>query len=345
MNPPASNSGPGRGFRVAIVGAATLKGKEIAEVLSARNFPKRDLKLLDDDQTLGQLERVGDEVTFIQSIRPEQFENVDFVFFASSPEFTRSHWKLAQRAGNLVLDLSFALENEAGASLRAPWIEHELRQQVHESSPMVVAHPAAQVLALLLTRAQRAGSVRSVVCTLFEPASEHGQPGVDELHEQTISLLSFHELPRNIFDAQLAFNLINRYGDHSSPALESVERRVLEHFTRIAPRAPVPSLMLAQGPIFHAHVFSIYLEMEERVAAGDMAQALSGEHVTIARIPENSPSNVNAAGQDDILLALRRDASHERGLWIWAAADNLRLIADAAVECAESMGALRGPVQ
>jgi aspartate-semialdehyde dehydrogenase len=331
---------------VAIVGAATLKGKEVAEVLSARNFPKRDVKLLDDDQTLGQLEAIGDEVTFIQSIRPEQFENVDFAFFASSPEFTRSHWKLAQQAGSVVVDLSFALEDEPGATLRAPWLEREPgHPEKSETSPIVIAHPAAMVLALLLSRAARAGTVRSAVCTLFEPASEHGQTGVDELHEQTVSLLSFHELPRNVFDAQVAFNLINRYGEKSLPALESVERRVLDHYRRLTGSAVVPSLMVAQAPIFHGHVFSIYLEMEQMVAAGDMAQAVSGEHVTVARLPESSPSNVKAAGQDDILIALRRDASHERGLWLWAAVDNLRLIANTAVECAERMGAVRGPVQ
>ena len=346
MNTPGPQPGRTSGFRVAIVGASTLTGKEVAEVLSARHFPNRDVKLLDDDQTLGKLEAVGDEVTFIQSIRPEQFENVDFTFFASSPEFTRSHWKLAQRAGSVVVELSFALENEPGAVLRAPWLEREPgRTQPAESSPAVMAHPAAVVLGLLLSRAQKAGGVRSAVCTVFTPVSEHGQAGVDELHEQTVGLLSFHELPRNIFDAQVAFNLINRYGEKSTAALESVERRVLDHLRRTSGEAVVPSLVLVQAPIFHGYVFSIYLHMEPMVSAGDMAQALAGEHVSIARLPESAPSNVKAAGQDEILVALRRDASHEHGLWIWAAVDNLRLMAGSAVECAESMGAVRGPAQ
>jgi aspartate-semialdehyde dehydrogenase len=70
-------------YRVAIVGAGTLKGKEIAEVLGDRNFPSADIKLLDDNESLGQLESVGDEVSFIQSVRAEQFDKVDFTFFAS----------------------------------------------------------------------------------------------------------------------------------------------------------------------------------------------------------------------------------------------------------------------
>jgi len=58
-------------YRVAIVGAATLKGKEVAEILKDRNFPAVDVRLLDDDESLGRLEALGDEMTFIQSIRTE----------------------------------------------------------------------------------------------------------------------------------------------------------------------------------------------------------------------------------------------------------------------------------
>src|SRR6476661_7917373 len=80
-------------YRAAIVGAGTLKGKEVAEVLNDRNFPAVDVKLLDDDEALGQLEAMGDEVTFIQNVRNEQFDRVDFTFFASDPDCTRNNWK------------------------------------------------------------------------------------------------------------------------------------------------------------------------------------------------------------------------------------------------------------
>ena len=76
-------------YRVAIVGAGTLKGKEVAELLDARNFPAADVKLLDDDESLGQIEAVHDEVTFIQKVRADEFRNMDVTFFASDPECTR----------------------------------------------------------------------------------------------------------------------------------------------------------------------------------------------------------------------------------------------------------------
>src|SRR5690349_24814890 len=108
-------------YRVAIVGAGTLKGKEVAEVLNDRNFPAADVKLLDDDESLGQLEAMGDEVTFIQSVRSEQFDNVDFTFFASDQECTRTNWMKVRRVGSAIVDLSYALEDEPSASIRSPW--------------------------------------------------------------------------------------------------------------------------------------------------------------------------------------------------------------------------------
>src|SRR5438445_8591027 len=80
-------------YRIAIVGAATLKGKEIAEVLSDRNFPSADIKLLDDDEPLGQLETAGEEISFIQTVRAEQFEHVDFTSFPSNQDCRRTNWK------------------------------------------------------------------------------------------------------------------------------------------------------------------------------------------------------------------------------------------------------------
>src|SRR3989442_15919324 len=82
-------------YRVVIVGAATLKGKEIAEVLSDRNFPSADIRMVDDDETLVQRETAAGGVWFIQSDRAERFENVDFSFFACDQDCTRNNWKTA----------------------------------------------------------------------------------------------------------------------------------------------------------------------------------------------------------------------------------------------------------
>lgn len=338
-------------FRVAIVGAATLKGKELKDVLEERNFPAMDIKLLDDDESLGQLERVQDEVAFVQPVTAEKLEQVDFTFFASDAAFTHTHWKMATDAGSAIVDLSYSLERDMNAPVCAPWIEKELGQHTQlglESSAISVAHPAAVVLALLALRAQKAGAVHNVAATVLQPVSEQGRPGMDELHEQTVKLLSFQQMPTSVFDSQVAFNTLGRYGKTSPHTLESIEGRIASHLRHLLNgHAPVPALMLVQAPVFHAYTFSIYIELEKNTSLGDFAQAIAGEHVEIARSPDEMPSNVNVAGKDEILVAIRRDTSHENGFWLWAAVDNLRLTAITAVECAMALAAVRphGKVQ
>jgi len=331
-------------YRVAIVGAASLAGKEVAEVMRDGNFPAVDIRLLDDDESLGRLEAVGDEMNFIQSIRSEQFERVDFAFFAADPRSTRNNWKVARDLGDTIIDLTYALENEEGVSIRSPWIERQTGQPVApelQPGPVVTAHPAATVLAMLALRSEKVGKIQRMVANVFEPASESGQKGMDELHEQTVNLLSFQELPKNVYDIQVAFNMVPRYGSSSNLSLQNVSKRILNHYRHIAGGAVEPALHVLQAPVFHGHAFSIYLEMEKLVAIADLSQALAGDHVVLSGSPEDAPTNVSAAGQGDILVSVTADANQKNGVWLWATTDNLRIAALTAVECAETMTASR----
>jgi aspartate-semialdehyde dehydrogenase len=332
-------------YRAAIVGAASLKGKEIAEMLNERNFPAVDVRLLDDDESLGQLEAMGDEISFIQSVRAEQFEHVDFTFFASDADCTRKNWKRVRTAGSAIIDVSAALEDEPGASVRSLWVERERGQVVPpelQPGPCVTAHPVAITLAMSLLRASKAAAIRRVVATVFEPASEHGQRGMDELHHQTVNLLSFQPLPKDVYDAQVAFNMIARYGTKSEPTLDSVEARILRHYQKIAGAGALqPSLMLLQAPIFHGHTMAMFLELENVPDVAALSEALAGDHVTLPSPEDDAPSNVSSAGQPNILLSVKNDPTQPNGVWLWAAADNLRISALTAVECAESMTATR----
>jgi aspartate-semialdehyde dehydrogenase len=83
--------------------------------------------------------------------------------------------------------------------------------------------------------------------------------------------------------------------------------------------------------------------MDQPVNETKMLEALGGDHVTLAGTDddESQPSNVNTAGQPNILVSLKSEVSNPKRIWIWAAVDNLRVAAMTAVECAESMIATR----
>jgi aspartate-semialdehyde dehydrogenase len=332
-------------YRVAIVGAGSLMGKEVAEVLNERNFPSADVKLLDDDESLGKLESVGDEVTFIQKVGSGEFRKVDFSFFASDPASTRKAWKIARDAGSAIIDFSGALEDEPGAEVRSPWMERQLGQVPVlelQPGPAVVAHPAAVALALLMFRLHKAGKIQHALASVFVPASELGQKGMDELHEQTVNLLSFQPLPKNIFDMQVAFNMVSRYGEHSAASLTALEARVLRHYRKIG-RADFPplSLLFLQAPIFHGYGFALHVELDVLADIEQIAQVMAGEHIQLTHGAEDAPTNVSAAGQNDLQVSLLPDAAQPNALWLWVTADNLRIAATTGVECAESMATTR----
>jgi aspartate-semialdehyde dehydrogenase len=157
-----------------------------------------------------------------------------------------------------------------------------------------------------------------------------------------VNLLSFQSLPKDVYDAQVAFNMVARYGQKSQPTLDSLEACISRHYRAIAgDAAPQPSLLLLQAPIFHGYALAVFVELNSPVDVQTLSQSLVGDHVVIPGADEDSPSNVSAAGQAEIQLSIKLDSVQPNGVWLWAAVDNLRISALTAVECAESMTATR----
>ena len=340
-------------YKIAIAGASTLVGRELKEALSESPLAASTIMLLDEDNLLGQLDQVGDEVTFVQAIAADAFERIDFTFFCGSEDLTRKHWREALRAGSTVLDLSGALDQETGVLVRAPWLGSEIATVDLFTPAVVPAHPAVLALALLLERLQQAAPVQFAAATLLQPASEFGRAALDELHQQTVSLLSFQGLPRELYDAQVAYNLLSGMGENAKLSLNAVEARIRRHYDALSQgRWPALALQVVQAPVFHGHTFSIAIELERPVDIAAIEEALSGDHVDLVLEDTDSPSNLAATGQNDVLVRLRpeqgeRNSSQTSRLWLWAASDNLRLTAQNAVECALDLRRLRpqGTVQ
>ncbi len=341
-------------YKIAIAGASTLLGRELKEALSESPLAADNLVLLDDDQAKGQLDQVGDEVTFVQGIDGDAFERMDFTFFAGTELLTRKHWRQALRSGSTVLDLSSALDQETGVLVRAPWLGSEAATVDLFTPAVVPAHPAALALALLLERLQQAAPLRFAAATVLEPASEFGRGAMDELHQQTVSLLSFQGMPRAILDAQLAYNLLAGLGENATINMGAAEARIRRHYDALsAGRWPTLALQVILAPTFHGHAFSIAVELERPVEISALEEALSGEHVDLVLEDTDSPSNLAATGQNDVLVRLRPENAGSRNpnlttrLWLWAASDNLRIHAQNAVECALDLRRLRpaGTVQ
>jgi aspartate-semialdehyde dehydrogenase len=326
----------------ALIGSDSLLGREIRDIV-ATSSPGFDLRLIAaDDEEPGRLTRVGDELAAVMALNAVNLADAGAILLAGSRDFSR---KALPLAASPVIDLTFVTEDRPEARLRAPIIEEE-GEQAPESAGNIhlIAHPAAIALALFLRRLQAHDPIRSSVIQIFAPASEHGMPGVEELQQQTVSLLSFKNLPRAVFDTQLSFNLLAKYGGEAPRSLEDAELRIERHLASLlalpgdGELAPMPSLRLIQAPVFHGYSFSAWVEFDANPGVEAIESGLAAAHIEVRSAEFEPPTNVGQAGQSGITVgAITADRNNPEACWFWIVTDNFRLAAENAVAVARQI--------
>ncbi|MDE3165221.1 MAG: hypothetical protein KGN36_05395, partial [Acidobacteriota bacterium] len=236
-----------------------------------------------------------------------------------------------------VVDLTYSAEDRPEARLRAPAVEPP-GEEAPEAAAHVIAHPAAIAMAIFLRRVHRNDPIARAVIQVFAPASEQGAAGVEELKEQTISLLTFKNTPRAVFDAQLAFSLLARYGQEAKAALEETEQRIERHLATLlalggeGEGAPMPSLRVIQAPVFHGYSFSAWVEFEDAPEVEALESSLAMDGIEVRGGEFEPPNNVGQAGQGGIAIgAISPDPNAAGACWFWFVADNLRVQAENAL--------------
>jgi len=324
--------------RVAIVGASSLRGKELKQVLEDRGFPATDVRLL-DDEAIGTLTGAGGEAAFIQGLDEDSFRGARFAFFAGETSNTARHWPAAHRAGATVIDLSGALRDVPAAVPWIPALDTVLPSPQPAAGRLFASPGAATILACSVAAALQPFSLTRLAMVFFQPVSERGQPGIDELEGQTVKLLSFQPVPQELYDCQVAFNLLAGYGEASRVQLGEVRAALgREVAGYLAGRAPLPALQLIQAPVFYSTAFTAFAEFAAEPQLEDVHARLARAGAEIGKNHQAPPSNVSVAGENAIFLArMEQDRNVPKSYWLWGAADNVRLAALNAVAIAEKL--------
>ena len=335
---------PDDSLRVAIAGAASLRGQDLKMWMEESGFPAGEVRLFDEEPLAGTLTEVGGEAALIQAIDEDSFKGLRFVFFAGSRAFARKHGAAAARAGATVIDLTGELAGSDGARPWIPRLDGLLPRPVGANGSdaggrVIVAPSAPTIVACSFCAAAARSQPVRVVMTFLSPASERGKEGVEELSEQTVKLLSLQSIPQEVFDSQVAFNLLDRWGAGSveklGEAREGIAREVRDY---LAGRAPLPAMSLIQAPVFYGHAFAIFAEFPQPVDLGALETRLEAAGFEIARGDDAGPSNVSVAGEPKAVLGVAApDGSVPHGYWFWGAADNHRLPASNAIQIAEKI--------
>src|SRR5207247_7207329 len=177
---------------------------------------------------------------YVIPVADGELEDLDLVFFGGPAEENREWLLRAEEDNFIAVDLSQPSTAEDGR-LAVAGVNLE---QIDGSERMLVSpHPVTIPIALILHQIARLARVELCTATVVQPASEFEQIGVEELAQQTISVLNIQTVPKEVFDRQLAFNLY--------PALEHNEEFIVEQIRALTDPDVQFALLITQGTIFH----------------------------------------------------------------------------------------------
>ncbi|MDP9194696.1 MAG: hypothetical protein M3P06_23610 [Acidobacteriota bacterium] len=303
------------GYRLGIVNPLTLVGNEIKSILRERAFPYAKLALLDAiGEGAGALTEVDQQAAVVAPIAQEGLDDLDLVFFCG-PAAANQQWIARQEEDDFIaVDLSQPTMSEdgklavAGVNLESIGAGDEL---------LVSPHPIAIPIALILHQIATLSPIERCTATVVQPASEFDQKGIEELAQQTMSVLNIQSVPHEVFDRQLAFNLY--------PAAEHNEELIVSQVRTLTdPRAEL-AMLVTQGTIFHSHTFSLFVKTREPLERTRIVEALEANPAIVMQEGDQQFGTIDAAGKDEVLIAeVRPDASIRGGFWVWAVCDNLR---------------------
>ncbi len=331
---------------LALIGAETLLGRELQEVLKNRSAGTTIASFASSGE--GNFGEENGEAIYREAFEAQSLKNVQAVLIAGTETGAMKALQLARAsrgaaAGRkpVLIDCTGYLDREPEASMVSPLLGRPENESSKEL--FVIAHPAASALSLVLTRLGRRMQIERAVAHVFEPASERGKRGITELQQQTTGLLSFKTLPKEVFDDQLSFNLLAQYGAEAPEKLASIEQRIERHLATLLDRQPekipFPSLRLIQAPVFHGYSISVWIEFADEVNATELGEAVASAQVEVRGPNEDPPHGVGATGQSGLMAGdIRVDRNNARSAWFWIVGDNLRLAADGAAEVIAGLG-------
>lgn len=323
--------------RIVIAGASSLLGAELKSLLEEGRFAASDFRLLDEEIAAGILTEAGGEAAVIRPVEEDSFNRADFIFFTGSAAFTKANLDLARRSGAFIVDLSGATVADSTATIWFSNLELLLPSVTPSSLKLFAIPSAAAIAGATLSLALAKSTPEYLTMTALQPVSESGRKGIEELEQQTSQLLSFQSVGSPIFDTQVGFNLLDRFGSASNEKLSTARERLRREISAIlGTSARIPAVQLIHAPVFYGVAFTFAAKLGAQGNSDQLAAAAKSAGLSISA--DAAPSNLSAAGESLIQVAVPEPDPGLPGLWwFWGAADNIRVPAVNAVKLAEKL--------
>jgi aspartate-semialdehyde dehydrogenase len=315
-----------RTFDIALVGATGSVGEALVQLLEEREFPVANLHLLASGESAGRSLSYKGKNLRVRDLETFDFATVRLVFFAAGSKVTQKYAVLAAAAGCAVIDLASGLP-----AAQAPRIIPEVNREALAklTAPYLLTSPSAPGIALatVLAALPEQVGIRRVAVTACLAVSSRGREGVSELARQTAELLNGRAFEPQLFDRQMAFNLLAQVEQTDGDGHAALERQIAAEIKELL---ALPQLLVAvtcvQVPVFFGDSLSVSLQTESTVdlkqvyAALDTAPALE-----LVELDDYPTAVGDAVGQDVVYVGrVRAGLDDPSELNLWITSDNVR---------------------
>ena len=316
-------------YNVAVVGATGAVGEQMREVLEERLFPVGELRLLASERSVGQFLPFQGRQVKVEVLKEDSFKDIDIGLFSAGGSVSAKFAPIAVSAGAVVVDNTAFFRMDPDVPLVVP--EVNAKEIANYKTRGIIANPNCSTIQMVvvLKPIYDVAGIKRVVVSTYQSVSGAGRQAMEELSQQVAALFAGHEIKKQKFPHQIAFNCIPQIDVFAEGDYTKEELKMIDETRKIfaEPNMAITATTV-RVPVFCSHSESVNVETEKKltaVAAKELLRAAPG--VLLVDEPENNlyPMAIDAVGQDATYVGrVREDNSIANGLNLWVVADNLR---------------------
>ena len=316
-------------YKVAVVGATGVVGREMMNVLEERTFPVSELVPLASPRTAGEKITFQDKEYTVGVACAEAFEGVDIALFSAGGSASQELAPLAAEKGAVVIDNSSAWRMDPEVPLVVPEVNPEAVAGYTQKG--IIANPNCSTIQMVvaLKPLHDLGGLKRVVVSTYQAVSGSGKAAMDELSSQVSQLFNGLETEPDVYPHTIAFNCLPHIDVFQDDGYTKEEHKMIFETRKIM---DLPDLGVCptcvRVPVFNGHAESITAEFDKNISLDDARKALrEGRGLFVQDEPANNiyPMQLEISGSDATCVGrLREDPSAPNSLAFWCVADNLR---------------------
>ena len=328
-------------MNIAIVGATGNVGRKIIEVLEKKELSIDNLYLVASSKSAGSKIKFKGKQHEVFDLENFDFSKAKITFFAAGGKISE---KFAVNAAknSLIIDNSSYFRMDPDVPLIVPQVNPKHLNDIKKN---IIANPNCSTaqLVIALKPLHDLFKIKRVVVSTYQSVSGGGKAPMDELIEQTKSVLDNKKVVSKNFTKQIAFNVIPQidiFSDDEGYTKE--ELKMTNETKKILDEKIDLTATCVRIPVLVSHSESVNIQFEKPFSLDEVKKALDnfeGCKVIDERSDGGYSSPVEAAGKDETFISrIREDKTIKNGLNLWIVSDNLlRGAALNAVEIAETL--------